>query len=258
MIRRFLLAIQFLTIFPLSLRAAHERDLSGSMVFYPLVGAMLGLILTGMAVFFHVLFDGVGANNYSPLPVLFVILLWVIFTGGLHLDGLADTLDGFVGGKDKESTLAIMRDPAIGTMGALGIFFVLAFKWGALCALCNVVVGANNYSPLPLSLPFVMATGRYLMVLGAFVSRYPHTEGAGKSYIGKIPLSVFLTASLFMLVIAVATFQIKGLFLLLAALGGSALWVVYCHRRIGGMTGDTLGALGEVSEAVLLVVLCAR
>ena len=176
--RQFLLAVQFLTILPLKITVAKEEDLSASMAFYPLVGVLLGIILTGATVFFHALFDGVGANDYSPLPVLFVILLWVILTGGLHLDGLADTFDGFVGGKDKESTLSIMRDPAVGTMGTLGIFFVLAFKWGALYALCEKgFAGANGHSPLP----FILATGRYLMVLGAFVSRYPHTEGAGKS-----------------------------------------------------------------------------
>lgn len=243
MIRRFLLAIQFLTILPLSLRAAHERDLSGSMVFYPVVGALIGAILyAGMVLLSFVFPPGISVG--------LMVLLWVVITGGLHLDGLADTLDGFIGGKNKESTLSIMRDPAIGTMGALGIFFVLVFKWGALYALCE--------KGLMLTLPFVLATGRYLMVLGAFVSRYPHTEGTGKNYIGKIPLSIFLSASLFMLVIAVATFQIKGLLLLLAALGGSALWVIYCHRRIGGMTGDNLGALGETGEAVLLLLLTVK
>jgi adenosylcobinamide-GDP ribazoletransferase len=240
MIRRFLLAVQFLTIFPLRIGVVEEKDLSGSMAFYPLVGAVLGVVLAGMAVFLHAFLPQV-------LAALFLLLAWVILTGGLHLDGLADTLDGFIGGKDKESALSIMRDPAIGTMGALGIFFVLAFKWGALYAFYG--------KGLITLLVFVLATGRYLMVLGAFVSRYPHTEGAGKNYIGKIPLSIFLTASLFMLFIAVATFQIKGLFLLLAALGGSALWVVYCQRRIGGMTGDNLGALGEMSEAVLMLLL---
>ncbi len=246
MIHRFLLAIQFLTIFPLSLRAARERDLSGSMAFYPVVGALIGAILCAGMVLSSFVFP-------LGISVALTILLWVVITGGFHLDGLADTLDGFIGGKDKESTLSIMRDPAIGTMGALGIFFVLTLKGVSLFAIeCR---GGVTPPLQGLILSFVLAAGRYLMVLGAFVSRYPHVEGAGKNYIGKIPLSVFLSASLFMLVIAIVTFQIKGLLLLLAALGGSALWVFYCHRRIGGMTGDNLGALGETSEAVLLLLL---
>ncbi|MBI1977092.1 MAG: adenosylcobinamide-GDP ribazoletransferase [Candidatus Omnitrophica bacterium] len=234
-----------MTILPLKIKFAKEKDLSASMAFYPLVGGLLGIILTGMAVFFHTFFPQAPA-------VLFLLLAWVILTGGLHLDGLADTLDGFIGGKNRESTLSIMRDPAIGTMGALGIFFVLALKGGALYALCEKgLVGANNYSPLP----FTLATGRYLMGLGAFVSRYPHTEGAGKNYIGRISVGIFTAASLFALFIAAMTFQLKGLLLLLTAMGGSMLWIKYCHKRINGMTGDTLGALGEVSEALLLVTL---
>ncbi len=93
------------------------------------------------------------------------------------------------------------------------------------------------------------------MVLGAFVSRYPHTEGAGKNYIGRISVGTFVTASLFALLIAAMIFQLKGLLLLLTAMGWSMLWIKYCHKKINGMTGDTLGALGEVSEALLLVIL---
>lgn len=210
------------------------------MAFYPLVGVILGALIAVLA-------SLMGSFLPQPLTVLLMLMFWVILTGGLHLDGLADTLDGFIGGKNKESTLSIMRDPTVGTMGILAIFFVLAVKWQTLL----------SFPPerIPVLLIFVVAIGRYLMVLGAFVSRYPHQEGAGKNYIGKISLSIFLTASLFMLLIAVATFQIKGLFLFLAALVGSVLWIVYCRRRIGGMTGDNLGALGEVSEAVLLLLL---
>ena len=247
MIRQALLAIQFLTIFPLRIRKMDEKDLAGSMAFYPLVGVFLGTILTGMAGFFHLFLPPI-------LMVLFLLLFWTIFTGGLHLDGVADTLDGFIGGKNREATLSIMRDSAIGTMGTLGIFFVLALKGAALFSFEDR--GGVTPPLLGLILIFVLATGRYLMVLGAFVSRYPHAEGAGKSYIGKIPLPVFLTASLLMLLVAVVTLQLKGLFLLLTALGWSALWILYCRRRIGGMTGDTLGALAEVSEAVLLVLIC--
>ena len=252
MIRQFLLAVQFLTILPLRIRRVDEKDLEGSMAFFPLVGVLLGAIIIAMASFFQPFLPPV-------LTVLFLLLFWTVLTGGLHLDGLADTLDGFIGGKNREATLSIMRDPAIGTMGTLGIFFVLAFKWGALYTLCEngFDVGANNYSPLHWSiLPFVLATGRYLMVLGAFVSRYPHAEGEGKNYIGKIPLTVFLTASITMLFIAGITLQLMGLFLLVTILGGAALWIIYAHKRIGGMTGDTLGALAEVSEAVWLVLIC--
>ena len=239
--RYLFVALQFLTIFPARIQRLNPIDLVRSMAFYPIVGALIAISLYGT---FFLL------DLFLPhlLSSLVILLVWSLLTGGLHLDGLADTLDGFVGGQDKDSILAIMRDPAIGTMGTIGILLVLALKGAVLFLLSK-----ENVLP---SLIFVLATGRYLMIYGAFLSRYPRTDGIGKDYIGKIPLDTFLTAGFFILAITLMALQWKGLILLLLSLFWTHLWVFYCHHRIEGMTGDTLGAVGEVSEAILLILLC--
>src|SRR5262245_43591806 len=120
--RRLALAFQFLTILPWPrVEVRQAEDLGGSMVFYPIVGAVLGSFLVG--VFF------IGAEIFPPgvlRPALVALL--IVLTGGLHLDGLADVCDGFYAGRTRAETLRIMKDPHLGTMAVLGVISVLMMK----------------------------------------------------------------------------------------------------------------------------------
>src|ERR671922_973115 len=119
---RLALAFQFLTILPWpKTEVRYPEDLGGSMAFYPIVGAALGSIMVGVhAVGSEVFPDGI------LRPALVVLL--IILTGGLHLDGFADVCDGFYGGKSKAEALRIMKDPHLGTMAVIGIITVLMMK----------------------------------------------------------------------------------------------------------------------------------
>lgn len=242
--RQFLLAIQFLTILPIKIHRVNQRDLALSMGFYPLVGAILGLVL-------YFLSRWVNSLLPESVHALIIVSVWAILSGGLHLDGLADTLDGFVGGRDAETRISIMRDATIGAMGSLGLFFALGLKWATLS---NLIAQKQDLFVLI----FIVALSRYLMVYASFVSKYPSARGVGADYVGKISKAIFLFASCFMLFLTGVTIQFLGFLLLISAVLWASLWVYYCRLKIGGMTGDTLGALGELTEVGLLTLLCLR
>lgn len=240
--RPFIFAWHFLTTIPLS-RAHHEPtapELAASMAWYPVVGLLIGggLIVADWGL----------TAIVSPIVVnVLLIVLLVLFTRGLHQDGLADTLDGLAGGHAPEERLAIMRDPRIGASGATGLFLSLILRYAGLMAL-----------PQELRVPAILcmpALGRWAMVTLAWISPYARTEGglaapflAHLSWRHVVLSTVVLTAAL------VEGFGTVGacLILLAGALTILAGWWT-CRRWFGGITGDTLGAANEVIEILFLL-----
>jgi adenosylcobinamide-GDP ribazoletransferase len=238
---RLVLAFQFLTILPWPrMRVRHPEDLGGSMAFYPIVGAALGSAMVG------VYFVGSEVFPDGVLRPALVVLL-IILTGGLHLDGFADVCDGFYAGKSKDEALRIMKDPHLGTMAVVGIIGVLTMKVVLLSHLPPVLL----YSAL-LIFP---AIGRCGMVWGMWMAPYARAEGGTAE-------AFFRTLGRRQVWIATALLGVwAGLFtgwsapiLLGLAAGATRLFVGYCDRRIGGMTGDTLGALNELLEILTLAL----
>jgi len=125
----FWIALQFLTTFPVRLSVMPTPQQNAqALLFYPVVGLLMGGILYGIALLLHAL----------PLVLLssVILVLWIWLTGGLHLDGLADTADAWIGGcGDKARTLEIMKDPSCGPIGVLSLIVVCILKWSALCVL---------------------------------------------------------------------------------------------------------------------------
>jgi cobalamin 5'-phosphate synthase/cobalamin synthase len=239
MMQRLALAVRFLTIVPWPSGALRQpADLGGSMVFYPLVGAILASALAGVY--------GIGGLVF-PEGVLrpAVILLLILITGGLHLDGVADVCDGFYAGTTKADVLRIMKDPHVGSMAVVGIVSVLLTKVVLLSHLPSSVL----YSAL-LVFPAVSRCG---MVWGTWMAPYARSEGGtGQMFFQTLQRRHVWLATAFVGLWAVLCAGWSGLILLLFAAAATTLWVAYCHRRIGGMTGDTLGALNEWLEIVTL------
>ena len=241
--RSFILAWHFLTAVSLS-RAHHEptaRELAGSMAWYPVIGLLIGggLCLADLAL--RSLFDA-GVVN-----VLLVVLL-VLFTQGLHQDGLADTLDGLAGGRTAETRLPIMRDPRIGAIGATGLFLSLLVRYAGLMAL-----------PQELRIPALVcmpAVGRWVMVTLAWTSPYARPEGG--------LAAPFLTHLSWRQVVIATAVLAAGLATGFGVIGGlvvltMGILVVLASRRafrswFGGITGDTLGAANEVVEILFLLL----
>lgn len=238
----FLLAWQFLTILPGGKKDADisPRDLGRSMSYYPLVGLLLGTILWGTYwlsshAFPRTLCDGL------------VILLLAVVTGALHLDGLADTLDGMAAGKSAEERLRIMRDHRVGTFGAVGLILILGIKFLALNSLPEEIIGKTLLVALALS--------RWSMVQLTYRAPYARPEGGlGRIFKENVKKREMALATAFSLIIALFLLRFWGAVLWLAV-GVSALGIqLFFQKKIGGVTGDILGATNEAHEVLVLLM----
>ena len=232
----FLIALQFLTTFPIQLKQMPTQQQNGqSLLFYPVVGLIIGLILAILALLLQAL--------PNVLLSSLILVFWIWLSGGLHLDGLADSADAWVGGfGDKERTLAIMKDPACGPIGVLSLIILCVIKGSAL----YVLLQHQLYAALIL-FPIL---GRLAPLFLFLTTSYVRKQGLGSS------MAAFIVAALCLLV--VLYFQWLGILSFIAAV----LTLLYLRhkfiQRIGGITGDTLGASIEITEAVsMLVFACA-
>ncbi|MBI3304045.1 MAG: adenosylcobinamide-GDP ribazoletransferase [Deltaproteobacteria bacterium] len=231
----FFTALQFLTIIRLQRNLPFtEEALGRAATFFPMVGLILGGLLW--------LCD----KSFFFLPPSFRNLLLVAILAalsrGLHLDGLADTVDGLLGSADRQRSLAIMKDSAVGTFGVLAVFLVLLLKLRSLDLL------AGGYRGVALLVAPVL--GRWSCVVMAYSSRPARTEGLGWVFVRGVHFREFGLASVLALAVTFTLVEVLGLvvFVPLAAL--TLLFTLYCHRRLGGVTGDTLGAMGEIAETL--------
>lgn len=234
----FLIALQFLTIFPVHLSKMPSPKQNGrSLLFYPVIGLLIGLVLYAVASLLHVL----------PVVLLstFILVIWIWLTGGLHLDGLADTADAWVGGfGDKENTLRIMKDPASGPIGVLSLIIVCIIKWSAL----YVLLEQQLYSALVLFPVFGRLTPLFLFL----TTEYVREKGLGSTiaqYIPKTWSIIIFSISL----LAVGYFVWVGLATAIIFI----LTLIYLRhkfiQRIDGITGDAIGASIEIAETVCLL-----
>lgn len=238
MIDGLLAALGLLTRVPVPARvftdpAARARSLA----WYPVVGLLLGLALAALA----------WCLQESPpmLGAALLLLAWVWLTGGLHLDGLADSADAWVGGLgDRERTLAIMKDPRSGPAGVSAVVLVLLLKFAALASLETPPLVALALAPL---------LARAALTLAFLALPYVRAGGMGS---GLAPASRLPCVVALLLAVALAGVAgLRGVFALLAAAAVFWLWRRACRRRLGGITGDTCGALAELVEAGVLVAL---
>ncbi|HEY5267019.1 MAG TPA: adenosylcobinamide-GDP ribazoletransferase [Acidimicrobiales bacterium] len=238
-------AIAFLTPFG---RASAPNE--STMVWFPIVGALLGLAIG--------LIWWLVAKAWTPLPsAAIVVVADMALTGLLHFDGLADAGDGLLAPLSKERRLAAMADPAIGAFGAISVAAVLLLRFSSLAAL----------TPAPLVLAGLWCASRTSMVLITESLPYARPTGIVKDFLGTQPRSkrqrVTLIASMsagLVLSIALVTIGrgIRGLAALGAELVAIAGVALFSRRRIGGFTGDVLGAAAVLGETIGLVVLATR
>lgn len=236
-IRGLVTAIRFLTIVPVPGRALEGPEALGRAAgWFPLVGLILGCVL-------WLLDGGLTLLVVPSLSAVFVLLAWKLLTGGIHLDGLADSLDGLAG-KDRAERLAIMRDGRIGTYGALGLVFVLLTAYAVLAEL---VLGTFRGPALVLA----PAVGRLAPLLLARTFA-PAGGGSGAAFMGAVPWTALVLGAIPVTVAALALSGPWGL--LLAAVGLAVAWAAagFFSRRLGGLTGDVLGAAVELAELAVL------
>lgn len=241
MFRPLLIALQFLTVVPIRIDGTpDDRETGQSIVYYPLIGLLIGAMLAAMA---WVL------SEVPPLLAAALLLtMWVAVTGALHLDGLADSADAWVGGHGvPERTLEIMKDPSSGPMGVTAIVIVLIVKVAALAVLCE------GECPWAFVAPPLL--GRTVLPLLFLTTPYVRSGGLGARLAAHLPGRAAASSLLITSVAIPAVGGLAGFTLLFIVVTTFVLLRAAMLRRLGGTTGDTAGALVELSEAVVLVAL---
>lgn len=234
----FWIALQFLTVLPIELKnMPSAKQNSQALLFYPVVGLLIGLMLFAFTLLL------------AKLPILFIagliLVLWIWLTGGLHLDGLADTADAWVGGfGDPERTLKIMKDPACGPIGVLSLIAVCLLKFVGLYVLLE--------QKLEVFLIVLPMLGRSVPLFLFLTTRYVRAQGLASSMLENLPkVAIWMV---FVITIALlCMFKWTGLVSLFSFL----IIIFYLRglfiKRIGGITGDTVGAAIELSETGLML-----
>ena len=262
----FLWACSFLTIIPLGRESgSHSPNIRNLFFWFPIVGFLIGLLLA--VVYFAI-------ANVIPFAIadFTILILYFILTGGLHLDGFADTCDGIFGGKDKENRLGIMRDSSIGSFGVIGLICLIGAKSLSLFSICNSNVIKIDFlsifktsiiethpdlfcSAQKCIILFLMpAIGRWAQTLGASISDYARDDepGTGMLIIKNAKPKYFLCSAGIPFLLVFFFCGGKGLIILSIICVMSYLFVQFVKSKIGGMTGDTLGALNEITELIFL------
>ncbi len=245
----FLIAVQFLTRLPVSFLLKQNNvytadNQSRSLKYYPLVGFIIGAILLA----FILLLNYFSANHTVYITVLSVVL-WVALTGGLHLDGVADMADAWVGGLgDKDKTLHIMKDPTCGPFGVIAIVLTIVLKLVFVYELINI-------SPWLILLPPLLSRSAVVIMLMRIPYARPQGLGSDLStmsdkHINTASVVVFtVTALALMAVLSNAVVLLGTIFVSILFYIMFTLNVV---KRIGGITGDIAGAFIEYMELIVL------
>lgn len=237
----FLLLLQFMTRIPTPKMEYEPKKLGKAMKFFPVVGIIIGVILYYSFIVLSQFFD-------SPEVIaILIILIEIILTGGLHLDGLADTFDGIFSYRSKKRMLEIMKDSRIGSNGALSLIIYFALKG----TLLKEVISIDDSPYFLLVMPVI---ARFNSTLNCGVGKYARPSGMGKHIVEEtnilgVIVSLVITASF--------SYYLIGMTGIYAIVVVSILGIYFAklmERKIGGITGDTLGAVVEMSTIIVLLV----
>ena len=237
-----LTALSFLTILPVGRGLpSEEKDLAHSMTVFPLVGLVIGLLL---ALGYYLLSLALPRS----LTLWLTIGLLAFLTRGLHLDGLADTMDGLASGGTREKILEVMRDSRIGAFGVISLILLIGAKYFAL----------DHFSNHPMTYPLILMAvmGRSSMVLVCYRSPYARFEkGLARPFTENLRFRETALSSLLALGISFWAVGLKGILVFLGIAFFSLGYRVFFMRKLGGITGDILGAANELSEFLSLFLL---
>ncbi|MCP4137222.1 MAG: adenosylcobinamide-GDP ribazoletransferase [bacterium] len=240
MIKAFILQIQFLTRIPLPVEVEFDDDIfARSFVFAPLIGLLIGAVLGGV-------YYLVGLTGKELITAIAVVTALVFMTGALHLDGLADAADGLFSNRPKERVLEIMKDSRIGTNGTVAIVLILILKIGLLVSLDK-----TNLFYYIIVMPVF---SRMSIAWIAGISGYARDDkGMGSAIVEKTGLTTIILATLIALAAAVLFIGLMAAAAAFAVILFTVLLSRYSTKKIGGITGDIIGANIELSEVVFLI-----
>lgn len=255
-----ILLFKFMTRLPIPLNPEFDsKELGKSMKFFPVVGIVIGAIL------YLTYFIGAKFIMSSYLLAAIVVTVEVILTGALHLDGLADTFDGIFSYRSKQKMLEIMKDSRLGTNGGIALVLYFALKIFLIAGINDMnlgvignIIGVKNSVGAVLLVSPVLA--RINPVLNCTVSPYARSSGSAKEFVDNTDKTGLLTACAIGLIFSTVMgagilkvlnpLHILNITAIVMALG--LYFAKLMERKIGGITGDTLGAILELSEVMIL------
>lgn len=267
--RSFLIALAFLTVVPIRFRDMPDAAaIARSRFWYPAAGLLLGALLAGWT-------WAVARLAPPALAAFLVLLCWVLITGALHLDGFCDLCDGLFGGRTPEDRLRIMKDPQRGTFAIAGCVLLLLGKFLALQELMH----KRFDLAAPWSVGMAILLARSMVLCVAAGARYPREEGTGRviveatrvreallfaalaaGAVAALPFGQLFAErspdAIHAVYVAIAVENALVLFLVLVLPTWLTLLLVrwVCQHRLGGITGDCLGAAIELAELVFLMI----
>jgi len=235
----FYIALLFLTRLPLPQVIFEENQFASAIPFFPMVGIIIGGFLATI--------QFIGRNF---LPVRAMAALLVLFnaaiTGGMHLDGFADTMDGLFCGKDRETKLEVMRDSLTGAYGVMGITMVFLLKYAFLSSI------SDDYILYALvSFPLL---SRWMMAFSILFFPYGREKGLGKVFTNYKSPGIYYIVSILVFGVMYLIAGMEGIIVALVTLIMAVIFIRYITAELGGMTGDTYGALNEFCEIIVLLV----
>jgi len=237
--RGFLLLVQFMTRIPIPKVEYDKKELGKAMKFFPVIGLIMGLILYGS-------FIGLsGAIEEKILIAILLLLIEIVLTGALHLDGLADTFDGIFSYRSKSRMLEIMKDSRVGTNGVLALVIHFMLKT------VLIWISIEKFPSILVIMPMI---SRFESVLNATFGKVARPSGSGRVYIDNTKQGDFIFSLVFTAIVTFAVMQVKGIIIL----GITSLLAYYfcflMNKKIGGVTGDTLGAVLELTGVITLLL----
>ncbi len=240
MLKDFITALQFLTTIRLvKEKVSSPAEFARNMLYFPLVGVLLGFILAG---------TGYLAVLKVPSGVVGAVLLVeeILLSGGLHLDGYMDTMDGIFSGRSRERILEIMKDSRVGAHAVIAAGGLFVLKYALLVEMVELKLW-----PVIVLMP---ALGRFNMGIGTALFPYARPEGLGKGFARFFSPRRLALTGLYTLLAAYLLLSWRGV--ILGVLVGIWAWLFarFVSGRIGGLTGDVYGALCELSELVTLLL----
>lgn len=202
----------------------------------------MGLILTLCSAILYVF-------GFEQLTInITVVVLLVFVTGGMHLDGLADTFDGLTGSRDREEMLRIMRDSRIGAMGVIAVCCALLLK---VALLASIPVGLRNTA-----LVLMCVNSRWSLAAQMSKFSYARDTGKAKAFMENKDRKIFYMSSVVAAIIVFVIWPFKGLLTMFLSGSAGYLFCKHVNSRLQGITGDTLGASNEIVEIVTLFCIC--
>lgn len=236
--KRFLIALQFLTTVPIRIRGTVKaRDIGASLRYFPIVGLIIGLLLAGVS--------SLSLFLPSTVAAAIVLVVLLLITGCLHVDGLADSCDGLYGVRSKEDRLRIMRDSRTGAMGVAAITISLLLRYA--------IISEFSFNEFWKALVVMAVCGRWAQVFGCFSAPYARTQGTAQDFITHVGKTEIVYATVTAVAIVGFLMHASGLVIFGVQVLSACAFIQFCKRKISGMTGDTIGALNEFTEIVVLV-----